>query len=195
MENSKKTKAQLLNELRDLRHRFAELEISDSKLKGAEKALGDSEKNFFQSFRTSPDFIVISTLADACYVEVNDSFLQATGYRREEVIGHTAHELKIWADLAERDMFVQKLQEQRTVHDFETSYRKKSGEVGWVLMSAELIEIAAEQCVLSVLKDITERKRIEKELGRVVGREKAKAYYRKKKGQKEKVKKRLFGWL
>ena len=36
---------------------------------------------------------------------------------------------------------------------------------------------------------------IESELGRVVGREKAKAYYRKKKEKVEKVKKRAFGWF
>ena len=163
MENNENKKTQLLNELKELRHRIAALEISDSELKGAEKALGDSEKNFFQSFHASPDFIVISTLANGCYIEVNDSFLQATGYRREEVIGHTAQELKIWADLQERKTFVQILQEQGSVHDFEARYRKKSGKVGWVLMSAELIAIAAEQCILAVSKDITERKRTEKE--------------------------------
>jgi diguanylate cyclase (GGDEF)-like protein/PAS domain S-box-containing protein len=166
MKNNENTKAQLLNELKEVRHRISELEISDSELQGVKKALRNSEKNIFQSFRASPDFVVISTLADGCYIEVNDSFLQAIGYRREEVIDHTAHELNIWADVQERDTFAQLLKEQGIVHDFEVTYRKKSGDIGWMLMSAELIEIAAEQCILSVSKDITERKRTEKGLAK-----------------------------
>lgn len=161
MENNENTKAQLLNELKEVRHRIAELEISDSKLKGVEKALGDSEKNFFQSFHASPDCIVITSLADGRYVEVNDSFLQAVGYRREELIGHTVVELNMWADPQEREQFAQILRDQGAVHNKKVALRKKSGELCWVLMSAELIEIAATQCILTVSKDITERKRKE----------------------------------
>ena len=157
------TKEQLINALAKLRQRVAELEISEKELQGAGEALRHSEKKFFKAFRASPDFIAISSLADGRYIEVSDSFLQAAGYRREEIIGRTDLELNIWADPQERDKFVQMLREQGAVHDFENGYRKKSGEVGWMLISAERIEIAAEQCILIVSKDITERKRTEAE--------------------------------
>jgi diguanylate cyclase (GGDEF)-like protein/PAS domain S-box-containing protein len=163
MENKKKAQDQLLNELKEVRHRIAELEISDSELKGVEKALGDSEKNFFQSFHASADCIVITSLADGCYVEVNDSFLRAVGYCREELIGRTVAELNMWADPQGREQFAQILRDQGAVHNVEVALRKKSGELCWVLMSAELIEIAATQCILTVSKDITERKRTKEE--------------------------------
>jgi diguanylate cyclase (GGDEF)-like protein/PAS domain S-box-containing protein len=163
MEYEEKAKEQLLNELKELRHRIAELELSNSAFKGVKKALGDSEKNFFPSFRFSSDFIVISSLADGRFIEVNDCFLQAAGYRREELIGHTVFELNMWADPQERDAFSQVLREQGSLHNVEVAFRKKSGEVCKVLMFAELIEIAAEQCILTVSKDITERKRTEEE--------------------------------
>jgi diguanylate cyclase (GGDEF)-like protein/PAS domain S-box-containing protein len=163
MKNNENTKAQLLNELKEVRHRIAELEISDSELKGVEKALGDSQKNFFQSFPTSPDGIVITSLADGRYVEANDNFLQAVGYRREELIGRTVAEVNMWTDPQEREQFAQILREHGAVHNVEVALRTKSGEICWVLMSAELIDIAAEQCILTVSKDITERKRKEEE--------------------------------
>jgi len=157
------TKEQLINALAKLRQRVAKLEASEKELQGTGEALRHSEKKFSKAFRASPDFIAISSLADGRYIEVSDSFLQAAGYRREEIIGRTDLELNIWADPQERDKFVQMLREQGSVHDVENGYRKKSGEVGWMLMSAERIEIAAEQCILIVSKDITERKRTEAE--------------------------------
>ncbi|NES87528.1 MAG: PAS domain S-box protein, partial [Moorea sp. SIO2B7] len=41
----------------------------------------------------SPSPITISSLKDGKHIEVNKSFLDITGYKAEEVIGHTAPEL------------------------------------------------------------------------------------------------------
>jgi diguanylate cyclase (GGDEF)-like protein/PAS domain S-box-containing protein len=163
MDKRDETKEQLFNKLGKLRQRVAELEISDIELLGDEEQQRHSEKKFFKALRNSSDFIVITSLDDGRYIEVNDTFLQAIGYRREEIIGRTALELNVWADPQEREKFVQILREQGAVEDFEAGYHTKSGEVGWVLMSAKLIEIAAEQCILTVSKDVTEHKQMEEE--------------------------------
>jgi diguanylate cyclase (GGDEF)-like protein/PAS domain S-box-containing protein len=166
MKKKERLKERLLNELKELRYRIREVALPNIDPKGDKKALGDSAKNFFTSFRFGSDFIVISSLGDGRYIEVNDRFLQTVGYRREELIGHTALELNIWADPQEYDKFIQAVGEQGAVHNVEVAFRKKSGAVCRVLMSAELIEIAAEQYVLSVSMDITEKKRTEEEFAK-----------------------------
>ncbi|HEY9845353.1 MAG TPA: PAS domain S-box protein, partial [Candidatus Caenarcaniphilales bacterium] len=132
--------------------------------KRVEQALRVSEEKFAKAFRSSPDAIIISTLADGRYVEVNDSCLRLTGYTREELVGHTSHELHNWIELGNRGKLQQMLQQQGAVRDLEFNFRIKSGEVRTGLLSAEAIDLRDELCLLAIIRDITERKREEKEL-------------------------------
>jgi len=135
-----------------------------TKRKHMEQALRVSEEKFSKAFRASPDAIVISTLADGRYVEVNDSCLRLTGYAREDLIGHTSFELHNWIDLEDRGKLQQMLQQQGAVRDLEFNFRIKSGEVRTGLLSAEVIDLNDELCILAIIRDITARKREEKEL-------------------------------
>jgi len=56
------------------------------------------------------------------------------------------------------------LAEGKKVRDLEISFRNKSGAIIVCRYSAEIIEIGAEQCLLSLLSDITARKKAEEEL-------------------------------
>ncbi|MEA3310133.1 MAG: GAF domain-containing protein [Chloroflexota bacterium] len=121
-----------------------------------------SEERYARFFNISPDSIIISSLADGRYLEVNESFLRTLGYRRAEVIGHTSVELHTWPDRAARERFVQLLQAQGVVTNFETRFRRKSGEVGVSLMSSGIIELKSGPGLLTIAKDITPRVAAEK---------------------------------
>src|SRR6516225_6759247 len=54
--------------------------------------------------------------------------------------------------------------EEGSVRSFEFIFKKKSGEVGTGLLSAELIEIGGHQCAITASIDITERLRLEAQL-------------------------------
>lgn len=129
----------------------------------AKEALRLSEDKFQKAFRSSPEWMVITSLEDGFYVDVNKTFLGRTGYKREEVIGSSAEELKIWADLEQRARMIEKLRKHGKVSNFEAKFRMKDGTIRSVLWSAEVIDYGEEKCLLAVTRDITHRKQMEKE--------------------------------
>jgi PAS domain S-box-containing protein len=135
-------------------------------LKKNEEALRFSEEKFAKAFRSSPNPKTISSLADGRYIEVNDSFLQLTEYAREEVVGHNAIDLNIWRRQEDRTQMKEMLQAQGIIRNLECAFRTKSGQVRVVLLAAEIIEVNGEPCIIAVVNDITERKRMEEELRR-----------------------------
>jgi len=132
--------------------------------KRAEEALKESEEKFSKAFRSSPNSMSITTFKDGIFLEVNDSFTRDNGYTREEVIGRSSKELKIWAKLEERDRILKVLRKQGQVRNEEYSARTKSGEIRTMMFSAEPINIAGEVCILAVTTDITKRKQAEEAL-------------------------------
>ncbi|MCX7595830.1 MAG: PAS domain S-box protein, partial [Fischerella sp.] len=130
--------------------------------KQSEAAVQSLAQKFSKAFRCSPDPITISTLKEGRYIEVNDSFVQLTGYERSEVIGRTAFELNIWVNQSDRAKLLQKLELEGAVRNCELEFRKKSGEVILVQLSAEVIDLDGTPCLLTVSQDITERKQAEK---------------------------------
>lgn len=122
-----------------------------------------SEEKFFKLFLANPDWVIIGRLADGRYLDVNDAFLRMTGYTREEVIGHTARELNVWVDLEDWTTLAGVLQSGGRISNREVMFRMKSGELRSMLQSAERIDLGDEAYMISVCKDITERKKTEEE--------------------------------
>ena len=132
--------------------------------KRAEEALRESEEKFSKAFHLAPEPMGITTLKEGRFIDVNESYARTYGYKREEVIGHTTVELGIWSSLKERNELARMLREHRIIHPTETVFSTKSGEKIITLFSATIIDLGGEPCILSSLKDITERKQAEEAL-------------------------------
>ncbi|WP_019499037.1 PAS domain S-box protein [Pseudanabaena sp. PCC 6802] len=132
--------------------------------KQAEQALRLSEEKFAKVFHSSPAAITVSTFKEGRYLEVNDTFERLSGYTREEVVGHTAAKLKIWADPEDALHLREMLLQRGKVQNVEYRFRMKSGNIGVFLVSAELIDFAGEQCILATTNDISDRKHAEAQL-------------------------------
>jgi PAS domain S-box-containing protein len=132
--------------------------------KQTEEELHQSEQRFFTAFRSSPEAMSITVLKDGRYIEANDVFLRTLGYEREELVGKTSTELRIWARLEDRSALIQKLLRGELVRDMELNARTKSGQIRQVLLSLETIHLQDELCVLASLRDITEHKLLEEQL-------------------------------
>ncbi len=132
--------------------------------KRMEKALRLSEEKFEKAFRSSPSIISISTLHEGAFLEVNESFEKQSGYGRNEVLGRRALDVGIWIDPGERERLVREVEKEGFARDQEIHIRAKSGQVGVIQISAELIELHGKKCLLTVGQDITERKKAEARL-------------------------------
>ena len=128
------------------------------------KSLRQSEERFRAAFRTSPDSIAISGLADGRYVDINDGFTTMFGYDRDEVIGRTVADLKLWADPGDRKILVQELEVRGVVNSMEVRRVAKDGLVKTCLMSAGLFDYHGTPHLLSITRDITALKATERQL-------------------------------
>jgi PAS domain S-box-containing protein len=126
-----------------------------------EAALRESEEKFSKAFQSSPEVIVITGLEDGDIMDVNDTFLNLTGYTRDEVIGKRVVDLDLWVFPEERAAMRKALAERGNIDRQEYRFRMKSGEERTWLFSAERIVIGSRPCALSVTTDITERRQME----------------------------------
>ena len=134
--------------------------------KRAQDSLRASEEKFSKAFHASPDSVNINRLEDGLYLAVNEGFTRMTGYRPEEVLGRSSlpGDLGIWAEAADRDRLRERLRRDGLVQGLEAQFRRRDGSRLTGLMSASLIEVEGQTCVLTITREITERKRIENEL-------------------------------
>ena len=123
-----------------------------------------SEAKFAKAFRSSPVAMTLTSAADNRYIEINETFEQATGWARDEVIGRTPFDINLWVDPDYRKDLVKQVLQQKNFRNVETRYRRKDGSEGMGLGSGELIEFGGEPCILAAMVDITDRKRAEEAL-------------------------------
>jgi two-component system cell cycle sensor histidine kinase/response regulator CckA len=123
-----------------------------------------AEERFYKAFNVNPEPMTIATISEGRYIDVNESFLRITGHELDEVIGRTSLELKLWNRHEDRTRLIDMLEQQGSVRDSEMAFCTKSGELRAGLISAEVIEIAGQKCILSIVKDVTKHQFLEKQL-------------------------------
>ena len=130
----------------------------------AEDALRQSEQRFATAFRMAPGPMSIFALENFRLLDVNEAFMAATGWRKEEVVGRSESELGLWGNEARRDELVRLIRQTGHLPPVDVHCQLKGGRRGHFLLSAETVVINGENCLLTVMMDITERKRTESEL-------------------------------
>ncbi len=129
----------------------------------AEETLRASEERFSKAFNASPSAMVISRLRDGKIIDANELWLRYRSLRREELVGRTAAELGIWTDPEVLAQILNLIQETGSVRNIELNFSSLPGGERVELVSAELIELNHEHCVLWVFQDITEKKKLEEQ--------------------------------
>ncbi len=122
------------------------------------KTLDEKEKFFSRIFHINPVLMSVSTISDGLFIEVNETFLNNLGYKREEIIGKKSTSLNIWADKTDRSNAIDLLIKNGFLRHFETKIFTRNGEIRHGLFSIDYIEMNGEKCILSAMTDITENK-------------------------------------
>ncbi len=133
-------------------------EISDRKR--AEKQLIASETKFSEAFRHNPDLMVISTVEEERFVEINDAFEKITGYSRTEVIGKTAKELGLLTDDSDEPQFLNARLPDGKTASFELKLKARSGEQRLLRATVAPMTLNDRPHLLSILRDITDQMKV-----------------------------------
>lgn len=133
------------------------------RLHDAHRKISESESKYRAAFKISPDSININRL-DGVYADINDGFTRLTGYTSEDVLGRSSLEIDIWAVPEDREKLVDGLRRYGQVENLESVFRCRDGSLKTALMSARIIPFEGEPHILSITRDISEKKAVEEEL-------------------------------
>jgi PAS domain S-box-containing protein len=114
-------------------------------------------------YTLNPDAISLTRATDGKIIDCNQVYLDQIGYTREEVIGRTSLELNLFT-LDERKAFVEEIQRNHNLYDYEVRVKQKNDIYINILYSARFIMINGEKIILSIGKDISERIKTEEKL-------------------------------
>ena len=124
----------------------------------------NAEENFFKIFNSSPEFIAITSINDGRHLNVNTSYCNLFGYDFEEIIGKTSLELNLWVEYEYRKKIASVIEEEGLLKNVEIKLRNRSGRIIVCLASFVKILYSAEECLIIIGRDITERKEWEDSL-------------------------------
>jgi len=148
----------LFNEKFEYQGGIAQIEDISEQVKN-ERTIQTLEERFSKAFFTSPDAININRVEDGQFLDCNRRFVELTGYSREETLATTSLKMNIWANPEDRQRLVNELREKGEVRNLEADFKMKDGKIISGLMSAILININGDNCILSITRDISEIKK------------------------------------
>ena len=158
-----KVNKELKKTIQEMEDTHLDLMKTQMELLASNERLRFSEEKFSKIVHLGPVIITLSRVDDGEYVEVSEYFLKLTGYSREEVIGRSSFDLKIWGDNSDRELVIEILRRDGVVRELDIHFQSRNGDTYLMRYSAEIITIAGMQHLVSVAIDITERKRVEEE--------------------------------
>lgn len=152
----------------------ADLASEIKKHKESETALRLSEEMFSKAFRCSPSGMFIASLTDNRVINVNDSFLTFTGYSPDDILEKDLMALNFFQNKTDGHKLMETLTRKRRLKNVEIKFRTATGERRSGTLSAEMIELWGEPCILAAMEDLTESKRLEREILNISERERQK---------------------
>lgn len=120
--------------------------------------LRESERRFRGIFDSSRDAIVIATPDDGRIVDVNSAFSRIYGHDREQALVKDPLELALFANPEEYSRFQHEILESGAVSNFEADLRARDGRTVPTLLSAVMVDLGVGVRVVSILRDISERR-------------------------------------
>jgi PAS domain S-box-containing protein len=128
------------------------------------EAVRVGEEKFRKVFHISPVAISVTSLNNGRLLDANEAYFELLGMDRKNALGSTVMELGFWSNDKERQKFVHKLKEKKSLRNPSYRFMSHTGEERITLAFYELIDVDGEPAILSMFHDITEQKRAEQAL-------------------------------
>ncbi|MTV48534.1 PAS domain S-box protein [Heliobacillus mobilis] len=120
-----------------------------------------SFERFMISFHSSPVMKVIISLNDYSYIDVNQAYLNNTGFTRDDIIGKSQREVSSLS--LDTHQFIAN----GPVSNLQIKYNTKEGNVREAILNTEVIILNSNRFLYYEFIDITEKNRYERELTRL----------------------------
>ncbi len=135
-----------------------------SERKRAEAEIQEAKERFELFFNTTPNAALITRMTDGLMTEVNEAFTALTGFSREEILGKTSSDLKIWVHPEECRKFVDEIRTKGFCDNFEADFWQKDGSRIIGNISGKTISLQGIVHIVSITFDITEARRMKEAL-------------------------------
>jgi PAS domain S-box-containing protein len=145
---------------RNIAHRMVGLVFDITYLKEAEERMKTSEQKFSRAFHSNPDLMTIVRESDLMIADVNERIESVLGYKRHEVIGKKASDIGFFVRNEDRINFFERYRQNKVV-EIECPWLRKDGSVIFVIISSNRLEIEGIPYILSVVRDVSERRNAE----------------------------------
>ena len=144
----------------ELEQKVKKLEELLKKSKQVEASLHDTEKLYHLLFDHSPDGILIVDPATTRFLDFNETACRQHGYSREEFSQLSVFDVEVDETPEEIQLHIEYVI-QRGISDFETRHRTKQGEIINLHATAQYTEVLGKPVYYCIIRDITERKRMQ----------------------------------
>jgi diguanylate cyclase (GGDEF)-like protein/PAS domain S-box-containing protein len=165
MEDKDKTKAQLINELVEMRCRVTKLEAAETERKRAEEKLKNSEEWLKILFEFAPDAYYLTDLKGN-FIDGNKAAEETVGYKRSELIGKNFLRLKLLPSeqIPKAAALLAKTALGQPTGPDEFTLNRKDGSQVAVEIRTFPVKVKDQAVVLGIARDITERKQAAEQL-------------------------------
>lgn len=145
-----------------------------SERKKSEQALRLSEEMFSKAFKSSPSGMFIAALKDGRIINVNDSFLTITEYSLFEIIGKELLAIRFFHCREGGRKLFREIIHKDPVKNREITFMTAKGEKRTGIISMEQVNLWGEPCMLGTIEDMTDARRLEREILTISERERQK---------------------
>ncbi len=127
-----------------------------------EQTLAASEAKFVTLFQASTEPVCLTRLRDGMFLEINPSFTQVFGWQADEVVGKTSEQLNIWLDRNVRSQLLATTTYEQPLDNARAQFRRKDGQILTCMVSARMIKMGDDDCVVTTFRDETARELTER---------------------------------
>jgi PAS domain S-box-containing protein len=119
--------------------------------------LEESTALFSTAFHSSPVPMVLVSVEDGIFHDVNDMFLEETGFIKENVINHNSVQLDLYFDPRDREEMVKQIKSTGKAYGLPFVLRTKKGELKHCLLSSNIIKIKGKEFHLTSVLNVTQK--------------------------------------